>query len=80
LRVKSKNVPQAIFSEETKYLRQIKYLPEYVDLNSTIYIYGENVGVISTRKEGSCFIIHSSDMAYSLKQVFEFLWGIGSKS
>lgn len=79
LRVKAKNVPHPIFSEEAKYLRQIRYLPAYVDLNATIYIYGNNVGVISTRKEGSCFIIHSPDMAFSLKQIFEFLWSVSNR-
>ena len=82
LRVKSrttsiKNIPYLV--GEQKYLRQIKYLPAYVDLKSAIYIYENNIGVISTLHEGSAFIIHSPDMAYSLRKIFDFLWSISTK-
>ncbi len=80
LRVKEKNVPnESIFNNETEYLRKIRYLPAYVDLKASIYIYGNNIGVISTQKEGSSFIIHSSDLSFSFMQIFEFLWGISMK-
>ncbi len=65
-----------LFLEEQKYLRQIRYLPSYIDLKATIYVYKNNVGVISTEKEGVAFIIQSPDLAHSLKQLFNFLWGI----
>lgn len=81
LRVKSKNIKEApVFTEEAKYLRAIRYLPAYVDLKSTIYIYEQSVGVISTRKEGAAYAIHSPDLAYSLKQLFEFMWSVSMKS
>ena len=81
LRVKAKIVPnQAIFNDEAKYLRQIRYLPSYVDLLASVYVYGNNIGVISTKREGSAFIIHSPDFAFTLRQVFDFLWTISSKS
>lgn len=81
LRVKSKVVPSApIFNEENLYLRQIRYLHGYIDLKAAIYIYGNNIGVISTKKENSAFIIHSSDLAFSLKQIFEFIWQVSLRS
>jgi sugar-specific transcriptional regulator TrmB len=81
LRVKSKTVPNApIFNEETTYLRQIRYLNGFVDLKAAIYIYGNNIGVISTIKENSAFIMHSHDLAFSLKQIFEFMWQLSLKS
>ncbi|MFA5075904.1 MAG: helix-turn-helix domain-containing protein [Patescibacteria group bacterium] len=81
LRIKSKSIDiPAVFVQEQEYLRQIKYLPEYVDLQSSIYVYENNIGVISTSKENAAFIIFSPDLAFSLKQLFEFLWGISSKS
>lgn len=81
VRVKLKTVHnEPIFNEQTPYLRQIRYFPEYVDLKASIYIYGNNIGLISTRKEGVAYIIHSPDLAFSLKQIFEFLWGIGVRS
>lgn len=81
LRVKSKDIPNApIFNDETKYLRQIRYLPAYVDLKSSIYIYENNIGVISTQRDGAAVIIHSPEIAFSLKQLFEFMWGVGLRS
>ncbi len=77
LRVQGKNVSDPVFSDEATFLRQIRYLPGYVDLKASIYIYGNNIGIISTRTENTAFIIHSPDLAFSLKQIFEFLWGVG---
>ncbi|OGL70037.1 hypothetical protein A3C17_01480 [Candidatus Uhrbacteria bacterium RIFCSPHIGHO2_02_FULL_53_13] len=78
LRVRGKDVPKIKEYNETEpYLREIRYLPMYVDLKATIYIYENNIGVISTTHEGHAFIIHSPDMAYSMRQLFEFLWSVG---
>lgn len=80
LRVQGKNVSDPVFLEEASYLRQIRYLPGYVDLKASIYIYGNSIGVISTRQENIAYILHSADMAFSLKQIFDFMWGISLKS
>lgn len=81
LRVKTKStLKDPLFDSEEKYLRQIRYLSGFVDLKSAVYIYERNIGVISTKKEGAAFIIHSPDLSYSLRQLFDFLWGISLKS
>jgi len=69
-----------IFAKEQDYLRQIRYLPMYVDLKSTIYIYENKIGIISAAGEESAVIISSPSLAYSLKKLFEFMWSIGAKS
>lgn len=80
LRVRGKNAPNIKeYNDEEPYLREIRYLPMYVDLKATIYVYENNIGVISTTHEGHAFIIHSPDMAYSLRQIFDFLWSVGMK-
>lgn len=81
LRVKAKNIKNIpVFTEEHNYLRQIRYLPGYMDLKASIYVYEHSVGVVSTKKEGAAFVIHSPDLAFSLKQLFEFMWGVSMKS
>ncbi|MBD3251769.1 helix-turn-helix domain-containing protein [Candidatus Uhrbacteria bacterium] len=81
LRVASKNVKGLpVFTEEANYLRSIRYLPAYVDLKSSIYIYEQSVGIVSTKKEGAAYAIHSPDLAFSLKQLFEFMWSVSMKS
>ena len=80
LRVRAQDVVESLFNEETNCLRQIRYLPSYVDLRASVYIYEKNIGVISTIKEGTSFIIHSADLSFSLLQIFDFLWSISLKS
>jgi sugar-specific transcriptional regulator TrmB len=81
LRVKLREVKgMDTFNNEATYLRQIRYLPGYVDLTSSIYIYGRNVAVISTKKENAAFIIHSADFSFSFKQLFEFLWSVSVRT
>lgn len=79
LRVRSKSkATDILFDEEKPYLRQIRYLPAYLDLKSEIYVYESSIGIITTRKEGAAFIIRSVDLAYSLRQLFEFLWRVST--
>jgi sugar-specific transcriptional regulator TrmB len=81
LRAPGKVIDKApLFNDEASYLRQIRFLPSYVDLKSTVYIYAGKVAVISTKKEGGSYILHSPDLAYTLEQVFEFLWSISTRS
>lgn len=81
LRVKAQDVAgEPLFNDEIKYLRQIRYIPTYVDLKASIYIYEKNIGVISTLKEGTAFIIHSADLSFSLLQIFNFLWSVSKDS
>lgn len=77
LRVRGKDVSHVSWlNESDAFLRHIRYLPEYVDLKNSIYMYGNNIGIISTVEENAAYIIYSPDFAYSLKQIFEFLWNI----
>lgn len=80
LRTQGQGVSEEIFNKESEYNRQIRYLPGYVELKSSIYLYEHNIGVISTADNHHSFIIHSPELAFSLKQVFEFLWNISTKS
>lgn len=69
-----------VFSGESPFLRQIRFLPGYIPLKSSIYIYGGRIAIVSSKKEGAAFIVHSHDFAESLGQLFELLWSLGTKS
>lgn len=73
-------VNDPLFTDEAKYLRQVRYLPGHIELRAAIYVYGQNIGVIATKKESTSFIIHSADLAFDVRQVFDFLWGISLRS
>lgn len=74
------DVDDPIFGEGAKFLRQVRYLPPAIKLRSTIYAYGNNIGVISGSGEQNAVIIYSPDLAYSCGQLFELLWGISRRS
>ena len=81
LRAKGGEFPkEPIFNEETEYLRSIRYLPMYLDVKGSIYIYENKIGMVSTKRESFSFIVQSPDLAYSLKKIFEFIWGVSMKS
>ena len=71
-----KRLKAPAFDQEKPFLREIRFLPTYVDLKSALYVYGNTVALISTKKEQTAAIIHSTDLAYSLNQLFTFLWSI----
>ncbi len=68
-----------IFDEEEKYLREIRYLPPHVSLQSAIYVYGDHVGIISSMNEESSCLIYSPNLAFTLRAVFNVLWDVSSK-
>jgi len=68
------------YAAEEPFLRQIRYLPSYVGLSCSIYVYGQRIGIIGTQREQAAYVIRSPDLAFSMKQLFEFLWGLGVKA
>ncbi len=81
LRVPSKEMPiDPEFDDSQEYLRKVRYLPSYLVLKATIYIYGNNVGIISAKDEERAYLIYSPDFASSMKSIFDLLWGVGTRS
>lgn len=81
LRVPTPDAPRdTVYTSEDEYLRQIRYLPSYIDLKATIYVYGNNVAVLSARDEQRAYIIYSPDFAFTMRSLFELLWGIGTRT
>lgn len=77
IRVSSEEpVDDPIFAENPKLLRQVRYLPPSIIIRSTVYIYGNNIGIISGTREKNAVIIYSPDLAFSGRQLFDMLWGM----
>jgi hypothetical protein len=73
-----KPISDPIFAENPKLLRQVRQLPASIVIRSTVYIYGNNIGIISGTREKNAVIIYSPDLAFSGRQIFEMLWGMCS--
>jgi sugar-specific transcriptional regulator TrmB len=60
--------------------REVRFWPENLFINSMVFIWDNNVGFISTKKEGMSFIIISREFASVLQQCFNFIWKFGKKA
>jgi sugar-specific transcriptional regulator TrmB len=78
--VKLESAADKVFSEEKPYKRTLRYLPANMSFGSTIYIYGDSVGIISSFKENRTIIIKSKDIAYTFEQFFNLIWQMSNKS
>jgi sugar-specific transcriptional regulator TrmB len=68
-----------IFTEEKKYLRSLRYLPEHFSFSATIYLYDNSVGLISSYRENEALIINSRDISSTFRNFFEILWGVSHR-
>lgn len=81
LRVPSENMPaDKQYGNSEEYLRHVRYLPSYMNMKATIYVYGNNVGIISAQEEERAYLIYSPDFAATMTSVFDLLWNIGTRT
>ncbi len=60
-------------------LREVRFLPEPFVMNTTMGIYGNKVAFFSSTKDNFSFIVTSEEFAETMKDMFNFLWQMGSK-
>lgn len=57
-----------------KQLREVKFLPEGVELAPYMCVYDNKVVIISSKKEMVGFIIESQEFAEAQKAIFDLIW------
>ncbi len=60
--------------------RELRYAPDGMVFSMTIYIYGNKVAILSTRKENFALVIESDEYAQTQRLLFEALWQISTKT
>jgi hypothetical protein len=65
---------------QQKELREVKLLPENIKVPGMIFIYDNKVAIITPEEEGLGFIITSKTFSESLKNIFDALWMVSSKT
>lgn len=65
---------------QQKELREVKLLPENIKVPGMIFIYDNKVAIITPEEEGLGFIITSKTFSESLKNIFDALWAVSSKT
>jgi len=56
--------------------KEVRFLPEALEMPIHLLIYGNKVGVICSKAEGSNFVIESEDFSTSMRMIFEEIWSI----
>lgn len=65
---------------QQKELREVKLLPDGIKVPGMIFIYDNKVAIITPEEEGLGFIITSKTFSESLKNIFDALWMVSSKT
>lgn len=85
-RIKRKNFLKAIYSadvsemvknlNDSKELREIRYLPKKYECKTATLIYGNKVAITSTKKELITIIIESEEIAGGERAKFDLIWDL----
>ena len=65
---------------QQKKLSEVRLLPSGINVPGMIFIYDDKVAIITPEEEGLGFIITSKTFSQSLKNIFDALWQIGSRT
>lgn len=78
IRIRDKEIADQIYSEDKKYLREIKYAPKGFALPGIIFLYGEKVAFVSSEKGNFGFVIQGKDFHKAMSMFFDMIWSVSS--
>lgn len=68
---------EVLRSKEDKEMRKLRYLPKNFKFKSTIFIYGDEFSMVSSKAPYLGVVINSKELAHTMKQIYEMLWTVG---
>ena len=74
IRVRSREAEEKYFLMHKEQLREMRYAPKSIVFYSTIIIFDDKVGIITSKKESFSFLIESQEFSQTMKALFEMLW------
>lgn len=80
LRPKDDKFAPAWLKNQQRELREVRLLPDNLNLSGMIFIFDDKVTVITPEEEGMSFIIASQSYSKSMKTIFNLLWEISEKT
>ena len=75
IRVRETEIDEELYRPYKKYLREVKYAPDWFKAPTGVFIYRKRVSLVSTSEEGFGVIIESQDYHETMKNWFELIWG-----
>ncbi len=80
VRIKDGEMNFKLYENTLNTPRTIRYSPEGFKMPYTMFIYGKKVAFISKDRELFGFIVESTDMAASMKVLFDVVWGVSTET
>lgn len=80
LRPKSDEFRKDWLETQQEEMREVRLLPDGISVPGMIFIYDTKVAIITPEEEGLGFIITSKTFSESLKNIFDALWVISSRT
>lgn len=69
-----------IWPDSEAELRELRWAPEGMNVAMTTFIYGDNVALISSKRENYGLIIESEEFAAHQSLLFDALWGLSASA
>ncbi|OGF25087.1 hypothetical protein A2303_05695 [Candidatus Falkowbacteria bacterium RIFOXYB2_FULL_47_14] len=80
LRPRKDEFKKGWLENQQKDLREVRFLPDGLAVPGMIFIYDNKVAIITPEEEGLGFIVTSRTFSQSLKNIFDGLWAISSRT
>jgi len=74
LRLKKGELDEPIYNQHADQNRIVRYAPKNINLNSTIILFDDYVGFITTKKENVGILIQSVDLSLTFSSWFDYIW------
>jgi sugar-specific transcriptional regulator TrmB len=79
LRVENREIKKYSQADHAKELREAKFLPRELTFHNSIMCWDDKVAFFTTKEEGLAWVVQSTSLAESIRQLFHLLWEISRK-
>lgn len=79
IRMRDREIDKEIFTNSKDFLREIRYAPKELYVPDTVFIYGNKIAIISTKKGSFGLMMESDEVSQTVLCLFKALWQISSE-
>lgn len=79
IRMRDTEIDDPIYKGGKEKLREIRYAPSGIYIPSTIYIYANKIGIVTTAKSNFGITIENREFKESILELFKVLWSVSTE-
>ncbi|MBI4114830.1 MAG: hypothetical protein HY445_03245 [Candidatus Niyogibacteria bacterium] len=76
LRFRGGDINDPFYKKSKEHNLEIRYAPQGIEINATIFLYDDKIGLVSSEKEKLGILMRSRDYSSTLQSWFYFIWGV----